>query len=41
MERKQTIKGRERSRKNIREFIEKDLEINYLDRNMVLDIMLW
>ena len=41
MERIQTIRGTQRSRKTIREVIKKDLEINNLDRSMVLDRTLW
>lgn len=45
MERRQTIRERGRPRKTIRETIKKDLhldlEINDLDRNMVLDGTLW
>ncbi|KAL5132082.1 GTPase LSG1-2 [Glycine soja] len=41
MERRQTIRGRGRPKKTIREVIKKDLEINGLDRNMVLDRTLW
>ncbi|KAL5137126.1 hypothetical protein HKD37_10G027540 [Glycine soja] len=37
MERRQTIRGRGRPKKIIREVIKKDLEINGLDRSMVLD----
>lgn len=40
MERNQT-RGRGRPRKTIREIINKDLVINDLDRNMVLDRTLW
>ncbi|RZB66433.1 Citrate synthase, mitochondrial isoform B [Glycine soja] len=36
MERRQTIRGRGRPKKTIREVIKKDLEINGLDRSMVL-----
>ncbi|KAL5177917.1 hypothetical protein HKD37_08G023600 [Glycine soja] len=39
MERRQTIRGR--PKKTIREVIKKDLEINGLDRSMVLDRTLW
>ncbi|KAH1190561.1 Protein transport protein Sec24-like [Glycine max] len=35
MERRQTIRGRERPKKTIREVIKKDLELNDLDRSMV------
>lgn len=41
MEGSQTIRGRGRSRKIIRETIRKDLKINELDRNMVFDRTLW
>ncbi|KAL5164575.1 Craniofacial development protein 2 [Glycine soja] len=41
MERRQTIRGRGRPKKTIREVIKKDLEINDLDRSMVLDRTLW
>ncbi|KAL5194660.1 Protein transport protein Sec24-like CEF [Glycine soja] len=41
MERRQTIRGRERPKKTIREVIKKDLELNDLDRSMVLDRTLW
>lgn len=41
MERSQTIRGRGRPRKTIREVIKKDLEINDLDRSMILDRTLW
>ncbi|KAL5195414.1 Craniofacial development protein 2 [Glycine soja] len=41
MERRQTIRGRGRPKKTIREVIKKDLEINGLDRRMVLDRTLW
>ncbi|KAH1193222.1 Craniofacial development protein 2 [Glycine max] len=41
MERRQTIRGRGRSKKTIREVIKKDLELNDLDRSMVLDRTLW
>ncbi|KAH1193243.1 hypothetical protein GmHk_19G054335 [Glycine max] len=41
MERRQTIRGRGRPKKTIREVIKKDLEINGLDRSMVLDRTLW
>ncbi|KAL5125442.1 hypothetical protein HKD37_02G005661 [Glycine soja] len=41
MERRQTIRGRGRPKKTIREVIKKDLEINSLDRSMVLDRTLW
>ncbi|KAL5130219.1 THO complex subunit 4A [Glycine soja] len=41
MERRQTIRGRGRPKKPIREVIKKDLEINGLDRSMVLDRTLW
>ncbi|KAH1237173.1 Craniofacial development protein 2 [Glycine max] len=41
MERRQTIRGRGRPKKTIREVIKKDLEINGLDRSMVLDKTLW
>ena len=37
MERSQTTRGRGRPRKTIREVIKKDLEINDLDRSMVLN----
>ncbi|KAL5157833.1 hypothetical protein HKD37_15G042449 [Glycine soja] len=35
MERRQTIRGRGRPKKTIREVIKKDLEINGLDRSML------
>ncbi|KAH1264620.1 hypothetical protein GmHk_01G000510 [Glycine max] len=41
MERRQTIRGRGRPKKTIREVIKKDLEMNGLDRSMVLDRTLW
>ncbi|KAL5154279.1 hypothetical protein HKD37_19G053668 [Glycine soja] len=41
MERRQTIRGRGRPKKTIREVIKKDLKINGLDRSMVLDRTLW
>ena len=41
MERRQTIRGRGRPKKTIREVIKKDLELNDLNRSMVLDITLW
>ncbi|KAH1255661.1 Retrovirus-related Pol polyprotein from type-2 retrotransposable element R2DM [Glycine max] len=41
MERRQTIRGRGRPKKTIREVIKKDLEINGLDRSMILDRTLW
>ncbi|KAL5135333.1 hypothetical protein HKD37_03G008264 [Glycine soja] len=41
MERMQTIRGRGRPKKTIREVIKKDLELNDLDRSMVLDRTLW
>ena len=41
MERRQTIRSRGRPKKTIREVIEKDLELNDLDRSMVLDRTLW
>ena len=41
MERRQTIRGRGRPKKTIREVIKKDLKINGLDRSMVLDRILW
>ncbi|KAH1238778.1 LINE-1 retrotransposable element ORF2 protein [Glycine max] len=41
MERRQTIRGRGRPKKTIREVIKKDLELNDLDRSMVLDRTLW
>ncbi|KAH1257526.1 Transposon TX1 uncharacterized protein [Glycine max] len=41
MERRQTIRGRGRPKKTIREFIKKDLELNDLDRSMILDRTLW
>ncbi|KAH1197968.1 Craniofacial development protein 2 [Glycine max] len=41
MERRQTIRGRGRPKKTIREVIKKDLELNGLDRSMVLDRTLW
>ncbi|KAL5141886.1 hypothetical protein HKD37_09G025150 [Glycine soja] len=37
MEKRQTIRGRGRPKKTIREVIKKDLELNDLDRSMVLD----
>lgn len=37
VERSQTIRGRGRLRKIIREIIKKDFEIDDLDRSMVLD----
>lgn len=37
MERSQIIRKRERSRKTINEVIEKDLEFNNLDKNMILN----
>ena len=37
MERRQTIQGRGRPKKTLREVIKKDLEINGFDRSMVLD----
>ncbi|KAH1204730.1 Retrovirus-related Pol polyprotein from type-1 retrotransposable element R2 [Glycine max] len=41
MERRQTIRGRGKPKKTIREVIKKDLELNDLDRSMVLDRILW
>ncbi|KAL5164394.1 hypothetical protein HKD37_18G049725 [Glycine soja] len=41
MEGRQTIQGRGRPKKTIREVIKKDLELNDLDRSMVLDRTLW
>jgi hypothetical protein len=41
MEGSQITRGRERPRKTIRETIEKDLEINELNRNMVYDRTFW
>lgn len=41
MERRLTTKDRGRLRKIIRDMINKDLGINKLDRNMVLDRTLW
>ncbi|RZB42906.1 hypothetical protein D0Y65_053489 [Glycine soja] len=41
MERRQTIRGRGRPKKTIREVIKKDLELHDLDRSMVLDRTLW
>ncbi|KAH1222459.1 Craniofacial development protein 2 [Glycine max] len=41
MERRQTIRGRGRPKKTIREVIKKNLKINGLDRSMVLDRTLW
>ncbi|KAH1262863.1 hypothetical protein GmHk_02G005393 [Glycine max] len=41
MERRQTIRGRGRPKKTIREVIKKDFELNDLDRSMVLDRTLW
>ncbi|KAL5152766.1 Craniofacial development protein 2 [Glycine soja] len=40
MERRQTIRGRGRPKKTIREVIKKDLELNDLDRSIVLDRIL-
>lgn len=40
METRNTITGRGRSRKTIREVINKDLKINDLDKNMILDRIL-
>lgn len=40
MERSQTVRVRERPKKTIREIIKNDLEVNDLDRSMVLDIIL-
>ena len=40
MEKSQTTRGRGRRKKTIREVIKKDLEINDLDRSMVLDKIL-
>ncbi|KAL5156139.1 hypothetical protein HKD37_19G055060 [Glycine soja] len=37
MERRQTIRDRGRPKKTIREVIKKDLELNDLDRSMILD----
>lgn len=37
MERSHTARGRRRLRKIIREIIKKDLEINDLDRNMIIN----
>jgi len=37
----QTTRGRGRPRKNIKEVIKKDLNINELDKNMPYDITLW
>lgn len=41
MDRRQTIRGRGRPRRTIAKVIKKDLEINNLDRSMVLDRTLW
>ncbi|KAL5141668.1 hypothetical protein HKD37_09G024973 [Glycine soja] len=41
MERRQTIRGRGKPKKTIREVIKKDLELNDLYRSMVLDRTLW
>ena len=41
MEESQIRRGRGRPRKVIRETIRKDLEVNELDPNLVLDITLW
>ncbi|KAL5184476.1 LINE-1 retrotransposable element ORF2 protein [Glycine soja] len=41
MERRQTIRDRGRPKKIIREVIKKDLELNDLDRSIVLDRTLW
>lgn len=41
MERREIIRGKGRPRKTIREVIKKYLEINNLDRNMVLNRTLW
>jgi len=41
MEESQIRRGRGRPRKAIRETIRKDLEVNELDPNLVLDITLW
>lgn len=41
MERSQTIRGKVRPRKTIREFIKKYPKINDLDRNIVLDRTSW
>ncbi|RZC31475.1 Pentatricopeptide repeat-containing protein [Glycine soja] len=41
MKRRQTIRGRGRPKKTIREVIKKDLELNDLDRSVVLDRTLW
>lgn len=35
------IRGRGRLRKTIREIIKTDLEMNDLDRSMVMDLTLW
>ena len=40
MERKQTIRDRGRPKKTIREIIKKDLELNDLNRSIVLDRIL-
>lgn len=41
MKRSQTTRGKRRHRKVIREVIKKDLEINNLDRSMLLNRTLW
>ena len=41
MERSQRAIGKGRLRKTIREVVKKDLEINNLDKTMVLDRILW
>lgn len=41
MERGQIVRGRGRPRKIIREAIKKDLELNNLDKSMVLDRTFW
>lgn len=41
MKRSQTTKDKGRSKKVIKEVIKKDLEVNDLDRNIVLDRTLW
>lgn len=37
----QKFRGRERPRKNIREVVKEDLEMNNLDKNMVRNRILW
>lgn len=41
MERSHTTRGSRRPRNTIREINKKNLEINNLDRTMVMDITLW